>query len=96
LISLIILGEEHKLWDSSLCTQNYWVFGLFPSSSILENRKNNVLEPGSVSILRLVGGRHLFSCIPQKQPTSITGQPMSDSHSYLITWDNKKICKKLW
>jgi hypothetical protein len=33
-------------------TQNYWVFGLFPSSGILENRKHDVLEAGSVSILR--------------------------------------------
>jgi hypothetical protein len=33
-------------------TQNYWVFGLFPSSGILENRKHDVLETGSVSVLR--------------------------------------------
>jgi hypothetical protein len=25
-------------------TQNYWVFGLFPSSGILETRKHNVSE----------------------------------------------------
>jgi hypothetical protein len=29
--------------------QNYWYFGLFPSSGILENRKHDVSETGSVS-----------------------------------------------
>jgi hypothetical protein len=33
-------------------TQNYWVFGLCPLPSILETRKNSILETGSVSILR--------------------------------------------
>jgi hypothetical protein len=32
--------------------QNYWVFGLFPSSGILENRKHDFSETGSVSVLR--------------------------------------------
>jgi hypothetical protein len=32
-------------------TQNYWVYGFFPSSSILENRKHDVSESGSVSVL---------------------------------------------
>jgi hypothetical protein len=32
-------------------TQNYWVFGLCPSSVILETRKHNVSETGSVSVL---------------------------------------------
>jgi hypothetical protein len=32
-------------------TQNYWIFGLFPSSGILENRKHDVSETGSVSVL---------------------------------------------
>jgi hypothetical protein len=36
-------------------TQNYWVFGLFPSYDILENRKHEVSETGSVSIFRLRG-----------------------------------------
>jgi hypothetical protein len=30
--------------------QNYWVFGLFLSSGILENRKHDVSETGSVSV----------------------------------------------
>jgi hypothetical protein len=29
--------------------QNYWVFVLFPSSGILENRKHDISETGSVS-----------------------------------------------
>jgi hypothetical protein len=33
-------------------TQNYWVFGLLHSSGILEIRKHDVSETGSVSILR--------------------------------------------
>jgi hypothetical protein len=33
-------------------TQNYWGFGLFPSSGILRNRKHDVSETGSVSVLR--------------------------------------------
>jgi hypothetical protein len=35
--------------------QNYWGFGFLPSSSILENRKHDVSETGSVSILRWGG-----------------------------------------
>jgi hypothetical protein len=33
-------------------TENYWIFGNFPSPGILENRKHHVLETGAVSILR--------------------------------------------
>jgi hypothetical protein len=33
-------------------TQNYWVFGLCTSSGILDTRKHNVSETGSVSVLR--------------------------------------------
>jgi hypothetical protein len=36
--------------------QNYWVFGLCPSSGILETRKHNVSETWSVSALRRGGG----------------------------------------
>jgi hypothetical protein len=35
--------------------QNYWVFGLRPSSSILKTKEHNVSETGSVSILRWEG-----------------------------------------
>jgi hypothetical protein len=46
-----------------LFSQNYWVFGLSPSSSILENRKHNFSETGSVSSSG-EGGRHLLSWGP--------------------------------
>jgi hypothetical protein len=29
-------------------TQNYWVYGLFPSSGILETREHNVSKTGTV------------------------------------------------
>jgi hypothetical protein len=35
--------------------QNYWVFGLFPSSGILETRKYYVSETGSISVRRCGG-----------------------------------------
>jgi hypothetical protein len=38
-------------------SQNYWVYELCPSSSILETRKHNISETGSVSILRWEGER---------------------------------------
>jgi hypothetical protein len=44
-------GVTHLLY-----LQDYWVFGLFPSSGILENRKHDILETGSVSILGGGGG----------------------------------------
>jgi hypothetical protein len=40
--------------------QNYWVFGLFPSPGILENRKHDVSETGSVSVLRWRGKQIQF------------------------------------
>jgi hypothetical protein len=33
-------------------SQNYWIFGLLPSSGILENRKHDVSKAGSVNIFR--------------------------------------------
>jgi hypothetical protein len=39
-------------------TQNYWVFGLSPSSGILKNRKHKVLETGSVSVLMWGGATY--------------------------------------
>jgi hypothetical protein len=37
-------------------TQNYCVFGLCPSSGVLETRKHDVSETGSVSVLKRRGG----------------------------------------
>jgi hypothetical protein len=36
-------------------TQNYGIFGLFPTPGMLENRKHDVSETGSVSVLRWGG-----------------------------------------
>jgi hypothetical protein len=36
-------------------TLNYWVFGLFPSSGIVETRQHDVSETGCVSVLRCGG-----------------------------------------
>jgi hypothetical protein len=33
-------------------TQNYWVFGLCPTSGILKTRKHNVSETETISVLR--------------------------------------------
>jgi hypothetical protein len=35
--------------------QNYWVFGCFSASGILGNKKHDVSETGSVSVLWFVG-----------------------------------------
>jgi hypothetical protein len=40
------------LTETSANIQNCWVFGLFPSSGILETRKHDVSETSSVSVLR--------------------------------------------
>jgi hypothetical protein len=48
----------------------YWVFGLCPSSGILEAGKHDVLETGSVSVLSWGGGRHLLCWVPYKELTS--------------------------
>jgi hypothetical protein len=41
-------------------SQNYWVFGLSPSSGIPGNRKHDVSETGSISVLRY-GGESTYS-----------------------------------
>jgi hypothetical protein len=43
---------DPSLANSKLATQNHWVFGLFPLSGFLENRKRDVSETGSDSVLR--------------------------------------------
>jgi hypothetical protein len=45
----------HRVLTMVYNTQNYSVFGLFPSSDILETRKQDVSETGSVSVLRWGG-----------------------------------------
>jgi hypothetical protein len=55
--------ETYQTWHQTplgnvlyhLYTQNYWVFGLFTLSSILETRKDDVWETGYISIYRWGG-----------------------------------------
>jgi hypothetical protein len=49
-------------------TQNYWVFRLFPSSGILETRKHDISETGSVSEISCF----LVSKIPDDEKKPIT------------------------
>jgi hypothetical protein len=43
-LQLVITSKDYS--------QNYWVFGLYPLSGILENRKHDISETGHVSVLR--------------------------------------------
>jgi hypothetical protein len=69
------LGSEKfvlKGFDEVYNTQNYWVFGLCPSSGILDTRKHNVSETGSVFVLRLVGGdTYSVGSLRKIQPQSL-------------------------
>jgi hypothetical protein len=56
-------------------TQNYWVFGLLLSFHILENRKHDVSETGSIFVRRW-GGWHL-SCVFCKGPNWVGVFPPS-------------------
>jgi hypothetical protein len=71
--SLIPALSEYgnKIETVVVACQNYWVLGLCLSSGILETRKYKVSENGSVSVLRLRGGRHLLSWVTLKELTSI-------------------------
>jgi hypothetical protein len=46
------ITPHKKISKQHYKTQNYWDFGHFSSSDILENRNHDVLETGSVSVLR--------------------------------------------
>jgi hypothetical protein len=43
-------------WALNLCTQNYWVFGLCPSSDILKPREQNVGARIAHSVYQLATG----------------------------------------
>jgi hypothetical protein len=79
-------------------TQNYWVSGLCPSSRILNTRKHNVSETGSVSVLRWRGDtptllrplektnhNHLALYLP-KEPNRVG----VSSPPPLLTWRRKQ------
>jgi hypothetical protein len=48
-------SSETKLFRAARDIQNFWVFGLLPSSGILETKIHDVSETGSVSVLRWKG-----------------------------------------
>jgi hypothetical protein len=88
---LRILKASEKCWTWA---GNYCVFGPLPSSGILETRKNNVSETGSVSVLRW-GGRHLLCWVPYKQVTQWLTLVLSKRSNWigvvLLTWGRKQI-----
>jgi hypothetical protein len=43
-----LMGHSYEQGNE---TQNYWVFGHFPSPGIPENRKHDVSETGSIVVL---------------------------------------------
>jgi hypothetical protein len=55
-VTLTFLLCDLCIMKQNIYTQNYWVFGLSPSSGILGTRKHDVSETGCVSVLRCVGG----------------------------------------
>jgi hypothetical protein len=48
----VLQGHEEAHFCRKIIFQNFWVFGLFPSAEILESRRHDVSETGSVSVLR--------------------------------------------
>jgi hypothetical protein len=61
-----------KLWTTSVnsvSVRNYWVFGHCLSFGILETGKHNVLETGSVSVLRCL------RLALTKRPNRVVGAP---------------------
>jgi hypothetical protein len=80
-------------------TQNYWVFGLFPSSGILENMRfgNSICFRPQVK----VRGKTLTQLSPLEGANLNHWTSLSDLQSYLIIWDqaisagdNKKLHNK--
>jgi hypothetical protein len=74
----LIKGEHQHvrhLSGSRGDTQNYWGFGLFPSSGILGNRGHDVSETGSVSVF---GWEDTYSVGPLRKTTG----PVIDISSF--------------
>jgi hypothetical protein len=71
--------------------QNYWVFGLWPSSRILNARKYNVSENGCVSVLRWREGDISMGVFPSSGEGKETSQwvcfrPQVKGRRHLICW----------
>jgi hypothetical protein len=74
-------------------TQNYWVFEHQPSSDILENTKHDVSDKICFCPQVRGGGETPTQLGPLERANlnPITGQALSDSHSYLITRGSDKV-----
>jgi hypothetical protein len=74
-------------------TQDYWVFWTFPSSGILENRKHDVSETVSISVLRWKGGGDTYSVGPNWVGVF---SPLSETSCFLVSRipDDGKVKKK--
>jgi hypothetical protein len=62
-IERFLFIQSTKYKKNTFALQNYWIPGLLPSSGIPENRKHDVSETGSVSVLRW-GGKTLTQLGP--------------------------------
>jgi ABC-type enterochelin transport system ATPase subunit len=52
LSTTMVILRQTIVNKSTLRVQDYWVFWTFPSSGILETRKHDVSEIGSLSVLK--------------------------------------------
>jgi hypothetical protein len=50
-LKMLFLSIKQRLEIIPYVIQNYWVFGLYPLSGILETRNHNVSKTGFVSLL---------------------------------------------
>jgi hypothetical protein len=78
------MGRVWKVLTMVYNTQDYWVFWTFPSSGILQTRKQDVSETGSVSLLRWTGGSDTDSVGPLRKSSAQSQVP-------LFTWGRKHI-----
>jgi hypothetical protein len=63
--------------------RNYWVFGHFPLSSILETRKHDVSETGAME-LPLSKGLNLSRCLPRPPHLKTETDPVSETSCSLV------------
>jgi hypothetical protein len=92
LYSCFVYGMSKFVWEEkSFYFQNYWVFGLCPSSVILKTGEHNVSEIGSVSIFRWVGDTYsvgpLTKIWPQSPWPSLTcGRKQTQFPKRCVLW----------
>jgi hypothetical protein len=102
---MAVFMKSSSFWDIASCrfwrvlmmeynTQDYWVFGLCPSSGILDTRKHDVSETGSVPVLRWRRGEDTYSVGPLHLRTET--DPVSEKSCFLVSRipDDRKVQKK--